>query len=146
MARPADPAPLVLQLSDLPPGYVRGDDSSCGELGIEGASQPLAALIRSTRPQACRAQLERQYGDGAPLVESVAVTFATAGEAAEGFERHRDLLAFLTGSFAAARPVEPAVELGDDTVELVAHDALVEGEARQPPWGWSGGRARRSRP
>lgn len=143
----ADVAPgqLVLQLSDLPRGYIVGDDTSCDESGGPGGGGPISVeggtpryrdLILIQRPVACNMQLERIYdndepGRLPPRVDSMALLFAGEEGAREGLVAARDMLAYMTGE-DELRSTALDAELGDEAHVFSTNDALVEGRTHQP--------------
>ncbi|MEZ5100896.1 MAG: hypothetical protein R3C15_14070 [Thermoleophilia bacterium] len=137
---PVEPEQALLALDDVGPGYVVGDDSACGPLGLEGASDALVGLVRSlpAPPPACARVFEQRYvapeegetateaqEDAPPLVWSVSLVLPGADEAERALALAPDLVAQLTG--LALAPVEDTVRVGDASVVLAGDDVLVAG-------------------
>ncbi len=82
-----DPEDLLLRLSDLPPGYLIGDDSGCGPwYSTEGSSAEVEEFLYGRWPGVCIREFE-QYTDSRPsdqppLIESLVIIFG-GGEDAE---------------------------------------------------------------
>lgn len=131
----ATPAPgprqMLLRLHELPPGYLVGDDSGCGGLGIEDAPAELAAFVLKYRPWGCSFEYERLYRlpgrkPYPPLVESMAFVVPTAEAANEGFELAPQLIAYKAG-IRRSDEVAPPESIGDATRWFHTNDALVDG-------------------
>jgi len=119
---------LTLRLSDLPPGFVLGDDRGCGGLGVEGASDRLAAFVVDVRPTSCLSQFEYvgdARADVPAVVESSAIVLADSDEARRAFDLWRDLVAFSLG-FDRVEEEGEAVGLGDVSVVFSTRDPLVQ--------------------
>ena len=96
---PSDVNLLTLRLTDLPRGFRAGDDRGCG-LGVEGASERLAAFVLDERPDACLAQFELVWParPGVPaLVESNAIVFKDSAGADRALDLRADLLDYTLG-------------------------------------------------
>jgi hypothetical protein len=129
-AAPADPAPLLLRLPDLGPGYVitkwGSSDRSCAVLPT--ASVGWRRVLGSGRSRGCHLAFEQVWtppgtAPGPGGVQSYAFTFdTTAGPTAAlarprtlpGFFRRRDL-----------RIVEPAPQIGDQAVLMRFHKTTL---------------------
>lgn len=150
-AAPVEPERALLALEDVGPGYVVSDDSGCGPLGLEGASDALAVFVRSlpAPPEACARGFEQRYvapdedettteaqEDAPPLVWSVSLVLPGPDEAERALALAPDLVVRLTGLRAA--PVDETVNVGDASVVLASEDALVAGtggnDARVVVW------------
>lgn len=150
-ASPVEPERALLALEDVGPGYVLSDDSACGPLDLEGASEALDAFVRSlpAPPDACARGFEQRYvapdedetateaqADAPPLVWSVSLVLPGSADAERALALAPDLVAQLTGLRAA--PVDEGVSVGDASVVLASDDALVDGtgghDARVVVW------------
>lgn len=108
-----------------------GDDTGCGPVGVEGASEALRELVLAERPTACVFQFERAWGAGPPLVESVAWSFDRDDGARHGFALRQDVANFTLGE-DRLEPGSLGPELGDESELLVTDDALVAGQVGRP--------------
>jgi hypothetical protein len=148
------PERSVLGLSDLHRGYRIGDDTSCvrpgtpggGEVGVEGGNPRFRDLILEQRPVACNMQLELLYEthgsrDQPPLIESIALVFATDEGADDGLGIARDVIAYMTGE-EELREAPLDAELGEEASAFSTDDALVEGRTGQRGFAiaWRSGR------
>ena len=90
------------------------------------------------RHRGCGSQFERLWvppggSAGPPLVESVAIRFASGAGAEAGLGVARPLAAYVLGLRAASLERRPAsVAIGDTTLVFRTGDALVEGRADRP--------------
>jgi hypothetical protein len=109
------PEKAVLGLSDLPTGYVKGDDTGCGLVAsTEGSNPALDALFDLDRPQACSIELRRVFAKGPepPLVTSIAYVFSDAASAKRAFKQQR--LGLVNYSAALSQKSEIPETLGDE--------------------------------
>jgi hypothetical protein len=106
---------IVLRLTDLPKGFRIGDDS-CGQYGIEGASERMAAFVLNARPSGCERELNYTWAahSGAPpLVESATMVLDDAAYAQRALDLRRDFLAFAF-SLHRIEEGEAKADLGDE--------------------------------
>jgi hypothetical protein len=128
VATAAEPRPeaMVLGRSDLPKGYGLGDDTACGELGVEGFPPRLTQIILAHRPHACFIQLENLRNGR--YIESDALVFASTQGASEMYADRRELLEHEMGITKAA--VRAQRGIGEEARIYVTSDALALGVTR----------------
>jgi hypothetical protein len=126
------PRQMLLRLHDLPPGYLVGDDSGCGQMGTEGAPPELAVFVVENHPRGCSFQYERLYRlpghrPYPALVESMAFAVPTAETAGEGLELAPQLIASEAGINRLDEVAAPQ-RIGDATRRFHTSGALVGGQ------------------
>ena len=139
-----DPAQLTLRLPDLPRGYLVGDDSGCGPVGVEGASDRFARLVLAYRPTGCVRQFERLWvarPGSPPLVESTVIVFQGTDGARELVAVAEELVAFVTGLRGFTGVTPPA--LGEQARAFATTNAVVAGRLGRPGYAlvWRSGSA-----
>ena len=137
---------ITLRLSDLPRGFRTGDDSGCGPfLGLEGATEKLAAFANAERPSTCVAELNYVWGRkaGVPqLVEASTFVFDGTKAAERGLDLRRDLLEFTLGlGEIEEHQADDSAGVGQKSIVFSTRDALVNGLTHQPGVGvvWHSG-------
>jgi hypothetical protein len=120
-AAPADPAPLLLRLPDLGPGYVVSfADRSCGVLKPSTSGSLLRRALGSRSFRGCSLSFYRAWSapgraPGPMGVQTFAVTFDTPTAAMTALSRSR-ALPHLLFRRSRLRVVEPAPSIGDQAV------------------------------
>ncbi len=134
---PEEPEHLLLRLSDLPAGYVVGDDSGCGfMIGVDEAPAALEAIDRAHASVGCAIEFNRAWVPGGArpgprLVDATVFAVASPEGAAKAFDVRETLIDYVTGASAASlRPVPVPSPLGDASAAYATDDALVDGRAR----------------
>jgi hypothetical protein len=134
IAAPADPAPLLLRLPDLGPGYVIDGpgfshaNRSCMVLGP--SIRPLRRALGSGKFRGCLLSFQRAWtpprsSPGPAGVQTFAFAFDTPAGATTALSRRRALLPILLGR-PSLRVVSPAPSIGDQAV-LMRIDETVLG-------------------
>lgn len=101
----------VLELSDVSPGYRVGDDSGCGGISFENASEPLEEFLNKLRyaPLFCARQLESFSDPSAPdVITSSIVRFASDEAAKEALALFEEFLHWQTGLAGVGELAVPA--------------------------------------
>jgi len=90
----AEPAAMMLRLSDLPEGFRYGNDRDCGEVGTtEGNVPELDQFLIATRPRACFGDFSREWGGEPATVQTVLFVFDSEDDARRAWEVRRTLFA-----------------------------------------------------
>jgi hypothetical protein len=141
-AQPADldPRLLMLRVPDLAPGYVVGDDTSCGValVGEEGTAQALTDLTARYRYRGCVTAFERRWAPlrsppGPGLVNSDVVVFDGADGAHAALGLGTDVVGLLAGVGPGSLVRVGAPEtIGEETAVYRTDDALVAGRSGRP--------------
>ncbi len=109
----------MLRLTDVPPGYMIGDDSGCGQVAEEGSNYVLMQYIEGEWPRFCRRQLEYVCQDRPndfPLSVTTGVVFLSSEEkASDGMEILPSLANWMMPSVSAKERTDK-VEIGDEAV------------------------------
>ena len=100
---------LLLRLSDLPAGYVIGDDTGCGDgIAAEEAPEVLERLSREHPDSGCSIEFERLWGTDVPrLVSSDLYAFDDVAGAVAGLDVAEPLVEHTLG-LTAIDPLPPA--------------------------------------
>jgi hypothetical protein len=137
VATPVDPAPLLLRLPDLGPGYVREGDPGGLVLAGEGAAPALTQIYLDHRHTGYADDFVELWapsdgGSRADSVTSAAFRFRDTAGPMEELQHAPDVIAYVTGlSKASLQPlVTPAI--GDESIAFRTDDALVSGHPRRP--------------
>jgi len=125
------PEDLILRLSDLPNGYVIGDEPGCGPmLSTEGLSAEVDAILFDRWPGICSREFihytESRLSDQPPLVESALMIFGDAGGSDLAFMAGEAIVRLLT-SQSGWRALAAPSTLGDATLLLHTSDAYTKG-------------------
>jgi hypothetical protein len=126
---------LTLRLPDLPPGYIVGDDTGCGNVGTEDAPSRLEELIRRLHPRACNVLFERAWASTSPDRQPAVVGGVCVRTTAVGAKKQHDdapevasyLLEPDTFELVAGRS-----GLGEDALVVRTQSALVTGRPGNP--------------
>lgn len=120
LAVPTDPAPLLLRLPDLGPGYVISHiNRSCTVLPT--SSSGFRRILGSGTSRGCRLSLEQVWAPpgaapGPEAIHTYAFTFDTPARPAAALARPRSLSGLSFFPRRDVRIVEPAPQIGDQAV------------------------------
>jgi hypothetical protein len=135
----ADPQNLVLRLSDLPRGYLVGDDSGCGMTLSDESAPPELVQIQAQHPQRnCGIEFERRWEPtagttGPPYVDSETFVFETTLGAEAAYGVAQSLAAYVLGlERESLHQVAPLRTVGDAAAVYETDDALVNGLGGRP--------------
>ena len=116
-AQEPEHADLLLRLSDLPAGYLIGDDTGCGDgIAAEEAPAVLERMSREHPNSGCSIEFERLWGtDGPRLVWSDLYAFEDVAGATAGLDVAEPVVEHTLG-VTAVEPLPPPAEPGDAAV------------------------------
>src|SRR5919109_4146012 len=127
-----DASPLTLRLVDLPQGWRVGDDSGCGQVGLESAPPEVVELVARHRPYACGREFNRVWGTAPPFyLESVAMTFADSGGARDALAAAQPVVRYMT-ALDGARFVRTSPVIGDASTGFSVPRAYLPGPQPSP--------------
>jgi hypothetical protein len=96
----AEPAAMMLRLSDLPKGFRYGDDRGCGEVAAtEGRETELDLFLIKARPRACMGEFPREWGGPPRMVQTALLLFDSEDDAKRAWALQKRLF----DSFASIR-------------------------------------------
>jgi hypothetical protein len=110
VAAPPDPRTVILDLGDLPDGYLVGDDGGCGRLGVEDASPAVVDIVTRSGPVVCSFEYERAWAGEPRLIETAAVVFARPEDAKTAYRERAAVLEYVF--LAPGDPVGPRRPVG----------------------------------
>jgi len=88
----AEPASMMVRLSDLPDGFRYGDDRDCGEIGTTEGNEPeLDQFLIATRPRVCFGDFSREWGGEPATVQTVLFVFDSEDDARRAWEVRKSL-------------------------------------------------------
>jgi hypothetical protein len=94
----AEPAAMMLRLSDLPEGFRYGDDRGCGDAWTtEGDDPQLDAFLLDTRPRSCIGDFAREWGGEPRTVQTALFLFDSEDDARRAWEVRRTLFENVVG-------------------------------------------------
>lgn len=90
----AEPAAMMLRLSDLPAGYRYGDDQGCGDTwSTEGREPELGEFLIETRPRGCIREFAREWGGPPRIAQTTLFLFESDEHAKRAWELRKPLFA-----------------------------------------------------
>jgi hypothetical protein len=88
----AEPAAMMLRLSDLPAGFRYGDDQVCGNSWSTDGNEPeLAEFLIETRPRGCIAEFAREWGGPPRIAQATLFLFESDDDAKRAWELRKQL-------------------------------------------------------
>lgn len=133
-----DPELALLRLPDVPPGYTVGDDSGCGAITFESASERLAAFLRTAGVAPfCTRQLENYSDPDRPeVVMSSIVTLSSEEAASDALDILEELVRWQLGLDTDEELAPPDGPGGERRALAVASDSFLGPGA---VYGWRSG-------
>jgi hypothetical protein len=130
---------VMLRLSDVPAGYMLGDDSDCGQVSQEGSDGPLLEYITGEWPRFCRRHMEyvcQTRPEDFPQSVTTGVLFLSSDEkASEGMDVLPNMATWLMSTLSTKERAEE-VDIGN---EAVAFDTKEPGGRSGVLIGWRNG-------
>ncbi len=129
------PDDMRLRLADLPAGYQVDTEGGCGPLlPYEGTPADLAPFLRSTRPNGCEFEFDRnwttsRHGTTPALVETGIVVFSSPADAQAAFARRSLFIRYLLHATNTHEFPRLGVGIGDESRLIGAGDVLIRGQA-----------------
>jgi hypothetical protein len=88
----AEPAAMMLRLSDLPAGFRYGDDQVCGNSWSTDGNEPeLGEFLIETRPRGCIGEFAREWGGPPRIAQATLFLFESDDDAKRAWQLRKQL-------------------------------------------------------